>query len=273
MHLPALSSLLLCCLVLCTAPAAAQDGTFPGYDVRSRSMGGTGLNATGIDALWTNPAGLARDADRVQASATVEQRFGLSDLSIANAGVAIGRPIGGFGLQLASFGFDAHRENRLGVAYGRRLTDNFSIGAEFAAFGTTTTNYASTFNVTFGLGAQLYILPELRVGARIFSPLRVERLPEEYLPQLLALGVSYRPTKQLLINVEAHQDVDFATRIRSGVEYLPAEELSIRLGIATSATELSFGLGYQIFEGFDLSAGATWHEVLGVWPTVGIRYR
>ena len=236
-------------------------------------MGGTGISAQGIDALWTNPAGLAHTGENLQAGASAEQRFGISDLTMATAGSAYERGLGGFGLQLGSFGFDAYNETRLGVAYGRKLSEKFSIGADFSAFATSTEGYASTFDITFGLGAQLEIIPELSIGARIFSPFRTERLPDEYLPQLLAIGLQYQPTDQLIFNAEFHQDTNHPGRFRGGLEYLPAEEISIRLGVATEATELSFGLGYQIIEKLDISAGAVWHEVLGVWPAVGVRWK
>jgi len=43
--------------------------------------------------------------------------------------------------------------------------------------------------------------------------------------------------------------------------------------VATEASEVSFGLGYEVIEGLDLSAGAVWHEILGVWPGVGVRWQ
>lgn len=267
----------LCFLVLnlALAPIAigAQDGLFPAFDVRSRLMGGTGINAQGIDALWTNPAGLAYTGENIQAGATAEQRFGISDLTTANVGAAYGKGLGGFGIQLGSFGFDTYNETRLGLAYGRKLSENFSVGADFVAFATNTEGYASTFDVTFGLGAQLEIIPELSIGARVFSPVRRERLPGEFLPQLLAIGLRYNPTDQLIFNAEFHQDANRPGRFRGGLEYLPAEEISIRLGVASEATELSFGLGYRVFEKLDISAGAVWHEILGVWPTIGVRWK
>ncbi len=236
-------------------------------------MGGTGINAEGIDALWTNPAGLAHTGDVLQAGASAEQRFGISDLTTATVGAAYGKGLGGFGLQLGSFGFDAYNETRIGLAYGRKLSEKFSIGADFSGFATSTEGYANTFDITFGLGAQLEIIPELSIGARVFSPLRTERLPDEYLPQLLAIGITYQPTDQLLLNAEFHQDTDHPGRFRAGMEYLPADEISIRLGVATESTELSFGVGYQIVERLDVSAGAIWHEVLGVWPSFGVRWK
>jgi len=269
---------LLFLIFFCTCVPArntlyAQDGLFPAFDVRSRMMGGTGLAAGGIDALWTNPAGLVKTTARVEAAATAEQRFGLSELTNATIGGAYGLGRGGIGLQLASFGFDTYRETRVGLAYGRKLSEKFSLGAEFTGFATSTEGYASTFDVTFGIGMQLEIIPELHVGARIFSPFRTERLPDEYLPQLLALGLSYRPSDKVIINAEVHQDADHPARFRAGVEYLPAEQFSIRLGVATESPELSFGIGYEFIDGLDLSAGAVWHEVLGVWPGVGVRWR
>lgn len=257
---------------LCRPPTlSAQDGLFPNTDARSRFLGGTGLTAEGAVAGWTNPAGLAKTRG-LEATAFAEQRFNLSELTTANLAAAYQTGLGGFGLQLASFGFDTYRETRVGVAYGRQLSERFRLGAEFVGFGTATQNYESTFDATFGIGLQLMVLEELHVGARVFSPLRVERLPEEFLPQLLAIGFSYRPTEQLQFNAEVHQDPNFPLRARLGVEYLPAEELSVQIGVVTGATEMSFGLGYLIKDRFRVNAGAVWHEVLGVWPGIGVSY-
>jgi hypothetical protein len=265
--------LTLCLILLLPLLLVAQEGVYPTTDIRSRLMGGTGLTATGIDGLWTNPAGLAGTPEQFQASATAEQRFGLSELSFANVGAAFGTRNGGFGLQLASFGFATYRENRIGLAYGRQLTEKFSIGGDLAGFSTTTDGYASTFDITFGLGMQLLIIDELSIGARIFSPVRTEVRPDEFLTQIIAVGLSYRPSEKIILNAELHQDADFPARFRAGLEYLPAEELSVRIGVATEVAELSFGLGYEVIERLDISAGAVWHEILGLWPSVGVRWR
>ncbi|OAV45680.1 hypothetical protein [Lewinella sp. 4G2] len=256
-----------------TGQVQAQDGVFPTFDSRSRFLGGTGLSAEGIDALYTNPAGYAKQAKgELGAAAGAEQRFGVSELQMANIGAVYGTEFGGFGLNVASFGFDAYRETRFGLGYGRQLTDKLTIGADFHGFATSTEGYASSFNVTFGVGMQLQLIDDLAIGVRIFSPFRSERLPDEFLPQLLAIGASYTPTDQLTFNLEAHQDADNPVRVRAGLEYLPAEQISIRLGAATSASELSFGLGYRVLDKLEVSAGATYHEVLGLSPGFGIRW-
>ncbi len=260
-------------LFLLTSCLYGQDGLFPTYDARARALGGTGLAAEGIDAVWTNPAGLAVGNDRVQAAATAEQRFGISELTMASAAATRTFGNGGFGLQLSSFGFDTYRETRVGLGYGRRLSERLTIGGEVVGFATQTEAYAGTFDFTFGLGAQLEIIEELSVGVRVFSPIRVSRFGEDdNLPQLLALGGSYRPNEKVMLSAEVHQDIEQDTRFRAGLEYLPADALRIRLGVATKAAELSFGIGYEITEGVEVSAAAAYHEILGISPVVGIRY-
>ena len=251
----------------------AQDGVFPTVDARSRFLGGTGLAARGLDAVWINPAGLGDlNEGELGGAAGAEQRWGLSELNGANLGAVYGTGFGGFGIQLASFGFSSYRENRFGISYGRRVLDNLTIGAEFAGFAITTEGYASTFDLTFGLGAQLQVIKELAVGVRIFSPLRVERLTDEYLPQVLSLGLQYRPTDQLLMNLEAEQNSEYPVRFRAGLEYLSVEAVSIRLGVVTADSELSFGIGYRVLESLELTGGAAYHEVLGLSPAFGLRY-
>lgn len=268
-----LTVLLVLIFAAATPTLHAQDGVFPTVDARSRFLGGTGLNARGLDAVWTNPAGLGNLATGdMGGAAGAEQRWGIAELRGANLGAVYGTGFGGFGLQLASFGFSSYRENRFGLSYGRRVLDRLTIGAEFAGFSITTEGYASTFDVTFGVGAQLQVIDELAVGMRIFSPLRSERITEEYLPQVLSLGVQYQPTDQLLINLEAEQNSEYPVRFRAGLEYLPVEVVSIRLGVVTAASELSFGLGYEVLENLEISAGASYHEILGLSPAFGLRY-
>ena len=269
----ALFRLFLCLFIVYATSLAAQDGVIPATDMRSRALGGTGLAAGGLNALWTNPAGLATlGAGEFGAAAGAEQRWGLSQLRLLNVGGVYGTGLGGFGGRLATFGFEAYRETRFGLSYGRSITDRFHVGAGFHGFASSTAGYAGTFDVTISLGGQLVIVDELSVGAYLFSPVRRERIEEEYLPQLLALGFAYTPTDQLRVNVEAHQGTEYPARFRLGLEYIPVAVVSIRLGVVTRESELTFGLGYTVLPGLEVSGGAGWHEVLGLSPGFGLRW-
>lgn len=266
-------SLLVLLILLTAVKVGAQNGLPPAAANRGMALGNTGVTFTDQFAAWTNPAGLARvSGTRVHLSG--EQRFGLEELRLVQLGAAFGAGTsGGFGLNVTSFGYTTLRENRLGVAYGRSLADNFRIGGEIVGFNTSVRGYDSRFAMTFSLGFQVDILPNLSAGMRVFSPLRVELTEGENLPQLLTIGLGYRPNKKLLLLAEADQDLDGRARLKAGLEYLVAPAFQLRLGASSGPAEVSFGAGYRIAESIDLQVAARYHETLGISPGVGLVYR
>lgn len=256
-------------------PAAillSQNGLPPQAGIRGRGLGGTGLIFTDAHAVWTNPAGLGNLA-AMGVNASGEQRFGLSELQTVQLGVALPVGNGGFGLSVMSFGFSSYRENRLGISYGRKLSDNFRLGVELVGFNASVPAFESRFAATFSLGAQLDILENLTVGFRAFSLMRVETAEGEFLPQLLSAGLGYRPNNKILLMAEIHQDIDFAARFRAGLEYQLTEQFHARLGVASGPGEMSFGLGFAATDYLRIELGSSWHEVLGLTPGVGLVYR
>ena len=270
---PAGLKFLCCSLFLLPSLWAGAQGQGVGESARTRALGGTGITLTTAEAAFTNPAGLAL-TPAPGAVVSAEQRFGLSDLTFLNAAVA--HPLGGSGgvaLSLSAFSLDVYAEQRFGLAYGYRLNDRLQIGVELTTFSSQAEAYESYFDLTGGLGVRYLVSEEITLGARLFSPVRVTQGEgEDFLPQLLALGGSYRFSDQLSLNAEVHQDVEYPARFRFGLEYLPVESLAIRLGLATAAAELSFGLGYTVLDNVRLAFSGSYHEQLGWSPTFGVRY-
>lgn len=260
-------------IVLLSLPAisSAQQGFPPPGGARGRAMGGAGLTYQDTYAAWTNPAGLA-ELEQWGAVLSGEQRFGLSDLSLVGLAAVLPVGNGGFGLSVSSFGFEAYRDTRTSLSYGRSILENFRIGVELIGLSTSVQNYDSRFSATFALGFQLDILPELTVATRLFSPLRVEVAEDEILPQLLGIGLGYRPTDQLYIVAEYEQELEFNARFRLGLEYAVLEELILRAGVVTEASELSFGAEYQASEQFRIGVVGAFHETLGWSPGVELVY-
>lgn len=235
-------------------------------------MGGAGLTFQDTYASWSNSAGLG-GLEELGVVLSGEQRFGISELQLVGVAAAIPVANGGFGIGVSSFGFDAYRDTRFSLGYGRKLLDGFRIGAELIGLNTSVENYSSRFSGTFSLGFQLDVLPELSVGTRIFSPIRVEVAEDEILPQLLGIGLGYRPTDQLLILAEFEQEINFNSRFRLGMEYVVLEELILRAGVVTEASELSFGAEYQATDQFRIGIVGAFHETLGWSPGVELVYR
>lgn len=262
-------TLLCCCLLL---PFLAAQNGLPAYaGTRGRALGGSGVAFTGAHAAWTNPAGLGR-LDRLGVNLSGEQRFGLSELQQLTLGAAIPAKLGGFGLTLTSFGYSTLRENRIGISYGRTLAQNFRLGAELIGWNASIEGYDSQFAATFSIGVQVDVLPELTLGFRALSPLRVATAGDEILPQLFTVGLGYQASKKVLILAEVQQDLDFPARFRAGLEYTVSEAFDLRFGVASGPAEMSFGAGYLATDQIRIEVVAAYHETLGLTPGVGIVY-
>ncbi|MEM9261451.1 MAG: hypothetical protein AAGA62_17560 [Bacteroidota bacterium] len=269
--LPYFSTIFLI-LLLAASELSAQNGLPVVAGNRGLALGGAGVTFNDAYAVWTNPAGLG-DMDRLGVNVSGEQRFGISELQLVSLGAAIPTDFGGIGVSISSFGFSTLRESRVGLSYGRRLAPNFRIGVGLLGFNTAIEGYDSRFAATFSIGFQVDILPELSVGFRAFSPLRVETVEGEYLPQLLSAGFSYNPNEKVTVLAEVHQDLDVTARFRGGIEYSLSQELDLRFGVASGPAEVSFGAGYFASENIRIEVAANYHETLGLSPGVGLVFR
>ncbi len=250
-------------LVCASSVLVAQDALFPTLDFRSRALGGTGLTATGVEAVWTNPAGLAATRS-MSATATTEQRFGLSELSIHSAGVAFP---GGVGLQLASFTYAGLAEQRLGLAYGRRLSDRVGLGVELTGLFLQTPNQAAEFLVVPGIGLNGRLSDRVSVGLRVAGTPARARAGRQ-----IALGGSYRPSDQLLLTGEVQHASAWPVRFCAGLEYVVRERFVLRGGGASGPAQLSFGSAFRVAERLEVGLTAAFHRVLGVTPLVGFTF-
>ncbi len=249
----------------------AQNGVPPIGGARATGMGYTGLTFTDINALFSNQAGLA-GLERTTATAFAEQRFLLAELGSYSFGFALPTSSGTFGLSLNHFGFENYNEQRIGLAYGRRLSEKISIGAQALVLNTQIPEYGSRAVATFELGLQAELLPQLQLGIHTYSPVRVSVVGSEYLPSVLRAGIRYAPSDQLQLLAEVEKDIDYPARAKFGLEYQAAEPLLLRFGAATQPTNVSFGVGYQVLQQMRLDIASSYHEMLGFSPAAGLAW-
>jgi len=240
---------------------------------RGLAMGGTGLNAQDVQAAWGNPAGLS-NIDHLGFSFYGEQRFTLAELKqvSATAAMPMGKN-GGIGLVLGYYGFDAYNEQRIGLAYGRKLSEKISLGTQFYSWSTRIPEYGSKTVLSFELGLQVKINSEISMAGKVINPVRISVIDEEYLPSIMSVGLLYQPGKGISIAAEAEKDVLHPLRIKIGIEYNLLDALDLRLGVATNETQLSFGFGYRIKEHWQLNFSTSYHQYLGFTPGIGVVYR
>ncbi len=239
---------------------------------RSLGMGATGVVFQDIHSLFTNQAGLANLED-LEVTAFGRQRFLLSSLNNFSLGVAYPTNSGTIGLSLDYFGFSTFNEQKIGIAYGRKLFDKLQIGAKFDFLNTRIEEFGSRSNFTFELGFISELLPELTLGAHIYNPLRLEITEDEILPSILTIGAGYKPSEKVLLILELQKDVDFPATFKGGVEYYVIDIFSIRAGVGNQPSAFSFGFGLKLKSGIAIDLASSYHTILGFTPSVGLVYR
>lgn len=250
----------------------AQNGIPPIAGARGAALGQTGLTFTDIYSIFSNQAGLAF-LESFSGGVQAERRFMLSEIQSLSAAAALPTASGTFGISLNYYGFEDFNEQRIGLAYARKLYSKMSIGAQFLFLNTRIPEYGNAGNFTFEVGLLMEIVPQLLAGFHVYSPIRVETVDKENLPTLLSLGLSYKPSEKVNINAEVQKDIEFKLRVKSGIEYQAADSFLLRIGIGTEPTLISFGVGYHIQENIAIDLASSYHQVLGFTPSIGVSYK
>jgi len=258
-------------LILLPFLAIGQNGSSYSNSARSIGMGNTGINFSDINSLFTNQAGLAT-LENTSFLVSAERRFALADLNNLSAGFALPTNSGTFGISVNYFGFEQYNETKVGLAYGRKLMDKLSIGVQFDVLNTRIPEYGSQNLFTFEVGLQSELSKQLTLGFHLFNPVKLEIAEEEYLPTIIQAGVTYTPSKKVLVNLELEKDIDFPFTVKLGIEYEMVESFYLRIGASTDPTLLSFGLGYQLKDQLRLDFASSYHQELGFTPAISLGY-
>lgn len=263
--------LLLLTSIFFSAVLFGQNGMPLPASARGMAMGQTGVSVQDINSIFSNPAGLAF-VSGTQFAAFGEQRFAGSGIN--NFAIGAGHQLGSgtFGLSVQSFGAESYSEQKVALAYARKLFDKLSIGVQFDYLNTSIDEYGSTGAITFDIGFMAPLNDEISVGVRAFSPVRVALTEQEDLPGLLGVGFSYHPSKKVSVDAEVEKAVDTDLAVRAGLEYWVHPKLAIRAGGAANPTLATFGVGLRLNEQFKIDLASSWHQVLGISPGLGLRY-
>jgi hypothetical protein len=231
-------------------------------DVRSLALGGNGVAADAVHALWRNPAGYAQ-ATSVALYAGVEWRYGLRDLRAGNVGAVLP---GGWGIGLTHFALEGFTESRLEAGYGRRLGKRWTGG--ITAIGLRQRQPLGTGEVTFstGAGVQYTASSSVRLGVYTGNPLG--RGP---IPRRLVIGGRYRPAESIILSAEWRAAAG-RSQFASGLAYRPVGDIELLLGLVTDPAMASLGFRYTFGRTLSVSGVTIHHTELGSTPAFGLWY-
>ncbi len=248
----------------------SQNGISTVAGARGAGMANASVAFTDIHSIFSNQAGLAY-LSQFAAVAMGEQRF-LTNIKSMEAGVALPTNSGTLGLTVQYFGNSGYSEKKVGLAYGRKLTESLSLGAQIDYLQTTIPEYANNNAFSFELGLHSSVTSNFRVAAHVSHPIQIKLSETENLPTLLKVGCAYLPSKNITLNAEVEKDIDRKLALKTGFEYGFSELLFVRAGVRTEPVQLSFGVGVKTKGGLTADFAASYHPILGITPSVGIVY-
>ncbi|MCP4440918.1 MAG: hypothetical protein GY810_18510 [Aureispira sp.] len=264
---------LLCFLLLLIPCSVWSQGGLPqNAGARGAAMGNASATFTDINSAFSNQAGLGF-LEHMSFTAYGERRFLADGLnSFLFAGAYPHKKFGTFGLSVNYFGFQGYNEQKVGLAYARKLFKRMSLGVQVDYLGTRIAEYGSAHAVTFELGVLVKITDQFSLGAHTYSPIRIKLPNQDFIPGNIKIGAAYQPGESVVLTAELEKGLDNHPFIgRFGVEYWPVHAFAIRAGVSTDPVLASFGMGVR-FKGLYIDVAANYHMVLGFTPTMSLSY-
>ncbi len=237
----------------------------------SSAMGNSSITLTDFWSQFNNQAGLAGNTSFALGT-SYENRFLLKSLSIKSLGFLIPVNNGSFGFNIIHFGDANYNEINIGLAYGRKLSKDLSVGIQFDYFSIHQGyDYGSVTKLTFEGGFIYTVDEKIKIGGHIYNPLiksKIDDIP--ILPEVYRLGLEYLISKDLTGFFEVKNQSDFGSSLHFGLEYT-YKTFAFRAGYASSPAQFTFGLGIQKNQ-FILDFSSNLHPVLGYTPQLSLVY-
>ena len=227
---------------------------------------------TDVLAMYGNEAGLAYLVNP-SFYVSAERRFNNSGLNFYSAVAATPTDWGTFGLILATYGFELYREHFIGAAYGKKLSSILAIGAQFDYLQVNIPSYGKKSTATAEIGVLAKVARQVQVGFHVYNPFDIRLTDEQSLPSSFTLGIRYESNDQVKVMAEIEKITGQKENIKGAVSYLVLDQLDLRLGINTHPSQITFGVGYQLSNGFSADIGSTVHQQLGISPMGGIGFQ
>lgn len=255
-----LPALLVCYTIISQAFASGDPWPVGG---RASGMANTSVTLTDSWSLFNNPGGLA-GIKQTHLMFCYDNRFGIGGLQSMAAGAAMPLKHGSMGLSVQKLGDALYSEQMAGIAFSHKISHvQLGIKANYVQIHVSDLGTKGALLMEFGGVAT--ITPVLFFGAHVynFNQAKLASYQDERIPTVMKTGLSYRPTSQLMLNLEAQKDIDFPAMVKAGVEYQIVKHVYLRTGISTRPGISHFGMGLHKKK-FLLDYALRTHTTLGL---------
>ncbi len=234
-------------------------------------IGRAGVTMQGISAMFSNQAGLTYLEDWAL-EANVIRRFDIRGLDMISFAIAKNLGGGSVGLSIVQYGFSAYKEQKLGLAYARKLSKRLSIGTQFDLVSLIVQDFENQSFLTFEGGIYTELTSSIGIGVHVYSPAQVTILEGDDIPTRLRIGTRAKVSDQLTTFIEVEKVIDLSPVLKLGLDYNFDDNIAARIGAVPSLSEYSFGFVYSFESRVDFEGAMSFDDILGTTPAVGLRY-
>nr|WP_319997907.1 hypothetical protein [uncultured Draconibacterium sp.] len=263
--------ILLVCFTILSSVASSQNYT---GGARSVALSNAFVSIPDTWSTFHNQATLAQ-LNHFSAGIYYESKFGIEEFALTASSIVLPTTSGSFGLSFYQFGKGTFKEHKIGFAYAKQLSERFNAAIQFDYFAQRMPENADDFSfVTFEIGATYLITDKITLGAHTYNPVKNGyNYPEEKtkLPAIYRLGAHYTFDEHVLVSLETQKESDRDIVVRTGMEFMPLENLALRFGISGRPVQYTAGLGYS-FKNISTDIAFSYHGNLGFTPSVSIQY-
>ncbi len=209
-----------------------------------------------------------------------ERRFMLKETSVYTLATAIPTRLGNVGVQINYAGFKNFREQKIGLAYARKLGKLVDVGVQFNYYGYSIPAYGKASAINFEIGAMLHLTDKLNAGIHVYNPVggklgKTSTAPsadEEKLASVYKVGLGYDASDKFFISSEIIKEEDKAVNIIAGLQYQFAKQFFAKAGFISESGTAYAGAGVG-WKNLRLDISSSYHPQLGFSPGILLMMR
>lgn len=198
-----------------------------------------------------------------------ERRFMLKETSVYTLGAAVPTRLGNIGIQLQYAGFKNFRENKIGLAYARKLGKLVDVGVQFNYYGYSIPAYGKASAINFEMGALFHLTGKLTAGIHVYNPIggKLGKDKEEKIAAAYKIGLGYDASDRFFISSEIIKEEDKAVNIIAGLQYQFAKQFFAKAGFLSESGTAYAGAGVG-WKNLRLDISSSYHLQLGFSPGI-----
>jgi hypothetical protein len=253
---------ILVCLHFVNLNAFTQNGS---YELGARSLGLSGSTITVSDAYaGFNNIGALAGQQGISVCFSSSILYGIPELLKIGIGLN-GELLKGIGsVNIYRFGNGDLSEQKISLGYSHQIRF-VSLGIQISYIQFLISSYGSAGSLSLEIGGLIKFSKKFIIGGYLFHPLGSGRKSDnpDFLNTILKTGVSYRPSENLMANIEYKWNFGRELILFAGLEYMVRGKVALRTGFNINSLQSTMGIGFRPGK-FRLDYAVLIHPVLGI---------